>query len=327
MPPAPFSVAVWRYDRTQALYDGRVRVRDRTIQLIDAPLEEIFTRAFTHGEFEVSELSFSNFLRLSVAGKCPYLGLPIFPSRSFRHGTFYVRNDGTIRSPQDLVGRKVGLREYSMTAALTARGALRDHFGVDTAQIQWVMGDVDQKERDEIALPVLHRPVSLTVAPAGALLDDMLLAGDIDGILAYKPIRSYRSGAGKVRRLFENFAELEEQYFTASRIFPIMHLMGIRRDVVASDPEAAPAIYEALAEAHRLAMEDLRLEQALKISLPWLAREVDRTVSAMGEDFWPSGLARNRAVLERMIDWSWTDGLIAAPVSPDSLFCEALHAT
>ncbi len=138
------TVAVWRYDRTQALYDGRVTLKNPDMELIDAPPEEIFSRALGHAEFHVSELSFSNFLRLTVAGKCAYLGIPVFPSRSFRHGAFYVRKGAGISGPEDLVGKKVGVREYSMTAALAARGALRDQFGVRSDQNQWVMGDVGE---------------------------------------------------------------------------------------------------------------------------------------------------------------------------------------
>ncbi len=145
---APLSVATWRYDRTQAIYDGRIRLKSRPIKLVDLPLEEIFARAFATGEFDVSELSFSNYLRLTVAGKCPYVGVPVFPSRSFRHGAFYVRKAANIARPEDLRGRRIGVREFSMTAALAARGALRDQFGVGSEELRWTMGDVDEKERE-----------------------------------------------------------------------------------------------------------------------------------------------------------------------------------
>ena len=171
------SMAIWRYDRTQALYDGRIGVAGHDLVLTDAPLEEIFSRAFVDAEFDVSELSFSNFLRLTVAGTCPYVGIPIFPSRAFRHSAFYVRADAGIATPNDLQGRRVGVREFSMTAALAARGALRDQFGVATDTIDWVVGDVDERERATIVQPALHRPMSVAVAPAGALLGPMLLEG------------------------------------------------------------------------------------------------------------------------------------------------------
>jgi 4,5-dihydroxyphthalate decarboxylase len=321
------TIAVWRYDRTQALYDGRVTLKDREITLIDAPLEEIFSRALGSAEFHVSELSFSNFLRQTVAGKCAYQGIPVFPSRSFRHGAFYVRTGSNIQRPEDLIGRKVGVREYSMTAALAARGALRDQFGVRSDQINWIMGDVDEKERERIDLPTLFRPVSIEIAPNGALLSDMLVNGELDALLAYKPIAPYKAGNPRVTRLFQNPAEVEERYFAETRIFPIMHLVGVRRDIAEANPEIPIAAYEAFAAAQEIADDDLHLEQALKIGLPWLAREVKRTIEIMGENYWPSGFKANRTVLKRMIDWSFEDGLIPARVEPEELFCHQLLAT
>ena len=326
-PAKPISVAVWRYDRTQALFDGRVAVKGYAARFVDAPLEDIFSRAFERQEFDASELSFSNYLRLTVAGSCPYVGIPIFPSRSFRHGAFYVRSDGSVRSADDLIGRRVGDREFSMTAALAARGALRDGFGIDTNRIEWIVGDVDEVERSAIPLPNLFRDLKIQALPVGRLLSDMLLEGEIDAILAYKPIRPFKKGDRRVRRLFEDHVAIEKDYFARTRVFPIMHLMAVRRDHAESGPGLALAVYDAFVEAQRLAMEDLHLEQALKIALPWLSAEVQRTAQIMGEDFWPNGLSANRAVLARMIAWSFADGLIPRAPEPEELFLPALHAT
>ncbi|MGM4903437.1 ABC transporter substrate-binding protein [Tardiphaga sp. 866_E4_N2_1] len=324
---APLSVATWRYDRTQAIYDGRVGLKSRSVELIDLPLEEIFARAFTTGEFDVSELSFSNYLRLTVAGKCPYVGVPVFPSRSFRHGTFYVRTDANISGPEDLRGRRIGVREFSMTAALAARGALRDQFGVGSEELRWVVGDVDEKERDAIELPKLYRDIDLTVAPEGKLLSNMLLAGEIDAVLAYKPIKPFKSGDGRVARLFQDTRVVEEAYFKETRIFPIMHLMAVRRDLAVAEPGILREVFDAFAEAQSMAMEDLHLEQALKVSLPWLGREVKRTIDVMGHDFWPNGFKANRAVVERMIEWSFRDGMIPQQIAPEELFARELLDT
>lgn len=324
---APLSVATWRYDRTQAIYDGRIRMKDRSIELVDLPLEEIFARAFTTAEFDVSELSFSNYLRLSVAGKCPYIGLPVFPSRSFRHGAFYIRKASKIKSPQDLRGCRIGVREFSMTAALAARGALRDQFGIEASDMHWVMGDVDEKERDTIELPRLYKDIDLTVAPDGKLLSDMLLAGELDAVLAYKPIRAFKYGDGWVSRLFDDPAAVEEAYFRETGIFPIMHLMAVRRDIAEAQPGLVREVYDIFAAAQSCALEDLHLEQALKIALPWLGREVKRTVEAMGEDYWPAGFRANRAVIARMIEWSFKDGMIPSLIEPEKLFAPGLLDT
>lgn len=323
----PLKVAVWRYDRTQGLFDGRISLPGRRMDLIDAPLEEIFSRAFEQAEFEISELSFSNYLRLSVAGKCPYRGIPIFPSRSFRHGAFYVRRGAGIRTPTDLVGRRVGVREYSMTAAVAARGALRDQFGVRSQDITWITGDVDHKERSEISLPKLYKEIDLQVAPGGRLLETMLLEGEIDALVAYKPFAAFNAADPRVARLFDDPEAIEETYFKDFGVFPIMHLMGIRHDTATTSPTLSREIYDAFAEAQRFADADLRIEQALKISLPWLAREVRRTTDVMGTDYWRPGFKANRKVVERMIDWSFEDGLIPSRINAEDLFDPALLDT
>jgi 4,5-dihydroxyphthalate decarboxylase len=324
---APLSVATWRYDRTQAIYDGRIRMKTRSIKLVDLPLEEIFARAFATGEFDVTELSFSNYLRLTIAGKCPYIGIPIFPSRSFRHGSFYIRKASKIARPEDLRGCRIGVREFSMTAALAARGALRDQYGVGSDEMHWIMGDVDEKERDAIELPRLYKEIDLTVAPDGRLLSDMLLAGELDAVLAYKPIDPFKRGDDRVARLFEDPAAAEETYFRKTGIFPIMHLMAVRKDIAGADPGLARDVFETFAKAQSYAMEDLHLEQALKVALPWLGREVRRTMDVMGQDFWPAGFRANRVVLDRMIDWSFQDGMIPHKIEPEALFVPGLLDT
>lgn len=324
--PLPLRIATWRYDRTQALYDGRIRIPGRAVEMIDEPLEDIFAKAFTTAEYEVSELSFSNYLRMSVDGRCAYRGIPVFPSRAFRHGSFYVLKDGPVREPRDLVGCRIGVREFSMTAALAARGALRDQFGIGPEQMCWVVGDVDHHERDTIPLPSLHRDIPIEVAQ-GVFLDDMLLDGRLDAILAYKPIGSALGPAPKARRLFEDTEAVEKAYFAQTGIFPIMHLIGLRTRDGDVDPTLAKGVYEAFAGAQALASGDLAYEQALKIGLPWLRQELARTVALMGEDFWPCGFAANRRVMEAMIAWSFKDGMIPRMPEPGELFFEELLST
>ena len=320
-------IAAWRYDRTQALYDGRVGIPGCAVAMIDAPLENIFAKAFTTAEYEVSELSFSNYLRMRVDGHCAYGGIPVFPSRSFRHGAFYVLKEGPIRQPSDLVGRRIGVREFSMTAALAARGALRDQFGIEPEQLRWVVGDVDHHERNSIPLPRLHRDIPIEVAPDGAFLNDMLLDGRLDAILAYKPIGSALGKAPRARRLFEDTDVVEKAYFAKTGIFPVMHLIGLRAQDDQADPALARAVYDAFAEAQRLASADLAYEQALKIGLPWLRQELERTVAIMGEDFWPCGFRANRRVIEAMIAWSFKDGMISRLIEPEELFFPSLLST
>ena len=320
-------VAVWRYDRTQALHDGRVGIDGYSSTVIEEPLEDMFAKAFGSAEYEVSELSLSNYLRMCVDGSCAYQGIQIFPSRSFRHGAFYVLNASDIRQPADLVGRRIGVREFSMTAALAARGALRDQFGVESDQVSWIVGDVDTREREEIPLPRLFKELSIEVAKEGALLDKMLLAGEIDAILAYKPPKSAAGSNPKSRRFFDQAEVTEKAYFAQSGIFPIMHLIGVRTDNASADERLPMSVYEAFAKAQDIANADLSYEQALRIGLPWLRYELDRTIASMGTDFWPCGFAANRKVIEAMIGWSFKDGLISRLVEPEELFHPSVLST
>lgn len=321
------NIAVWRYDRTQALYDGRVRVGERDATMVDKPLEEIFSKAFTSAQYEVSELSLSNFMRARTDGTCAYLGIPIFPSRSFRHGSFYVRGDSKVRDPRDLIGKRIGVREYSMTAALAARGALRDQFGVEADQLHWVVGDVNEHERDAFPLPTLYKDVPIEAAAVGTFLDDLLLDGQLDAILAYKPIKSAVGPTAKSRRLFEDTAGVERDYFAMTGVFPIMHLVGVREQDAGEDPALVHDVYQAFSTAHELAAADLAYEQALKIGLPWLRQELERTRDVMGDNYWPNGFSANRKVLETMINWSFADGLISRPIAPEELFFGEMVST
>ena len=165
---------------------GLISIEDVEAEYVTAPLEEIFARAFDEQAFDVTELSFSNYLYLTSIGKCPYIGLPIFPSRAFRHSAFYIRTDRGIRGPRDLAGRLVGVREFSMTAALVARGILEDDFGLRSENVRWRYGPADAKDSDPI---VRIKPNGVELEPLGdsANLSDALRDGEIDAMLAYKP--------------------------------------------------------------------------------------------------------------------------------------------
>lgn len=322
------SVAVWGYDRTRPLLDGRVKVEGcEPVWLSEMPIETMFARALGGAEFDVSELSFSNYLKQTAAGDCAYVGLPIFPSRSFRHGAWFVNADSGIGTPADLKGRRVGVREYSMTAAVVARGVLSDEFGVPADTIQWVVGDVDERERDTIPLPDLPPGFTVERAPDSALLSDMLLKGGIDALLAYKPPKAFLAGDSRVRRLFPDYAEREMRYAKASGIFPIMHLMGIRRELAEAEPWLPQVLQKAFTRAKDLAMQDLTMVQALKISLPWLAKAVAETHDALGQDYWPYGIEKNRRAIEALTRWHHEQGLSPRRLRVEEIFCAATLQT
>jgi 4,5-dihydroxyphthalate decarboxylase len=315
------TIAVWDYDRTRPLIDGRIQVEGcNPTWLHDMPIETMFSRALGGAEFDVSELSFSNFMALTARGACGYVGLPIFPSRSFRHGAWFLRADAGITRPEQLKGRRIGVREYSMTAAVVARGLMEDEHGVGARDVTWVVGDVDEKERTHIPLPDLPDGFRVERAPEGRMLVDMLVAGELDALLAYKPPKAFVKGDARIVRLFPDYEARERDYARRTGIFPVMHLMGIRRDVAEAEPWLAMSLMAAFTAAKDLAIADLSIVQALKVALPWAPAEFARTRDALGDDYWPYGVARNRRALEALTRWHHAQGLSPRPLAVEELF-------
>jgi 4,5-dihydroxyphthalate decarboxylase len=308
--------ALGDFDRTRPLLDGRVKVEGFEVEWQTGELESLFSRAFERAELDITELSFSNFLIATAKGGSPYVGLPVFPTRSFRHHALFVRG-GAIRSPRDLEGKRVGLREYTNTASLVLRGILAGYYGVNLERVRWVVGDVDRRERTAIHLPQLPPPYQI-VAERERLLSDLLEAGELDALVAYAPPRCL--GRAGVRRLFERWWEEEARYFGDTGIFPIMHLVVVRRSILERRPELAGALFSAFCGAKRLALRDLELENAPKTMLPWAPGHLAETRRVLGADFWSYGLAANRKVVEAQIGFSRAQHLISRDVKAEELF-------
>jgi 4,5-dihydroxyphthalate decarboxylase len=315
----PISIAVGAYDRTAALLDGSIPVEGFNTQFVDGDLEEIFAQAFSSAPFEVTELSFSNFLITSARGTCPYIALPIFPSRSFRHSAIYVRSDAGISSPADLRSKRIGTREYSNTVSLVVRGILADEYGFAPEANEWLIGDVDHVERQTIdSKNWPTNAVSITAVP-GRPLSSLLVAGDLDVLIAYSPPEHFGNDTAMVR-LFPDWRTVEHDYFRRTHIFPVMHIMGIRKDTVAAHPELSKALLKAFEQAKLKALAQLAVHQTLPIMLPWMTAEAEATESLMGRDFWRYGLEANRAVLETQIRWSFEQGLIPRQPALEEIF-------
>lgn len=318
---AALKIGIGRYDRTQALLDGSIGVEGYEAHFESPPLEELFSRAFDKAEFDVAELSCSNYVWLLSQQQCPYVGLPIFPSRMFRHSAFFIRTDRGIRSPRDLAGRLVGVREYSMTAALVARGVLEDEYGLKSSTIRWRCGPADAYD-SKPTLRMKPRGVDVEPVADGQNLSDLLRDGRLDALLAYKPPKCFLEGAPNVARLFPDPVKVEQDYFARTGIFPIMHLIGIRREL-ASDAALCRALCSAFQRAKRQAIDALSQYQALSVSLPWAPADAARVRLAMGEDYWPYGVFRNRAAIEAITRYSEAQGLAPRVLAVEELFSSA----
>ena len=315
------------YDRTRPIIDGRVQIDgcDASVSCLD--FEDMFVRALSSAEFDATELSFSRFALNVANGTTPYTGVPVFLSRLFRHSAIYIRTDRGIREPSDLRGRRIGVRDYSNTASLVARGMLEDEYGLSARDVQWVVGDVDHVERAEIRIPRIAPGFDVSAAPAGKLLSPMLANGELDGLIDYQPPGCFVDADAGVGRLFPDHRRAERDYFERRRIFPIMHVLVLRREIAERDGWVAESLYRAFAKAKDIAQSDLWSPGALRISLPWVSEEYRSTVSLMGEDFWPYGVAANRAAIECIPRYIHAQGLAPRTLAVEELFAASLLAT
>jgi 4,5-dihydroxyphthalate decarboxylase len=314
------SLACWSYDRTRALLDGRVRPDGIDLTCLDLPVEEIFFRMLRHQEFDVAEMSLSSYVVSLFAADPPFIAIPVFPSRFFRHSCIYVNAAAGIARPADLVGRTVGTPEYQMTAPVWIRGILADEYEVPVTSVTYATGGLEEPGRPEKL--ALDLPAGIRVVPIGAdrTLSAMLAAGEIDALHTARAPSSFRDGSGRVKRLFEDFPLVEREYFRRTRIFPIMHTVVIRRDVYARHRWVAQSLAKAFGAAQRAAYADLAHTAALKTMLPWLTACVEETRREMGDDFWPYGLSKNRDALATFLRYSHEQGLSRRRLEPEELF-------
>ena len=314
-------VGLGRYDRTAPLLEGRIGIEGADASFESPPLETLFARAFDKGDLEVAELSFSNYVYLTSVGRCNWVALPIFPSRTFRHASLYVRSDAGVRTPRDLIGRRVGVREFSMTAALMARGVLEDDFGVRASSIKWRYGRADADD----ALPIARmkpRDTEVEAIADNENLSDHLVAGKIDALVAYKPPQCFEQGAPNVRRLFPDHVSAERDYYARTGVFPIMHIVAIRRDL-ASNAKLCVAVCNAFEQARRLAFAALEAYASLSVALPWAFANLAEARAAMGHDFWPYGIEKNRAAIEAVARYSHAQGLAGRVLGIKEMFAES----
>jgi 4,5-dihydroxyphthalate decarboxylase len=320
------SVAVGNYDRVRPLLDGAVQIDGVDPVFMNLPPEEIFFRAFRSMDFDICELSMSSFTVKIAERNCPYVGVPAFVSRAFRHNSIYVRRD-RVQSPADLKGRRVGLPEYQLTACVWARIILEDDHGVKPSDMVWVRGGVEDPGRPEKIKIKLPAGVHMEDAPAGITISELLERGDIDGFIAPRaPSLAARNNAN-VGWLFSDPIAAGRDYFRRTGIFPIMHVTGIRRELVDKHPWLPAAVLKAFTQSKAKCLEALAETAASKVTLPFVEEELRAARELMGEDFWSYGLAPNRKVLETFLRHHHAQGLSCRLVAPEELFHPSTHET
>ncbi len=315
----PITLACGDYDRTRAIKDGRVAVEGCDVTYLPMEPEEVFHRAFKHQEFDVCELSFSSYMRTMDAGTSPYVGVPAFVSRLFRHAAVYIRTDRGIKHPSDLKGKLIGLPEYQITAVVWLRGIMQDEYGVKPTDIRWRQGGIEEPGRTE-RTPLKPIPgLDLKSVPDKAL-SAMLEAGELDAIFSARAPSCFVKGAPNIGRLFRDYREVEKAYYQKTQMFPIMHLIGVKRHLVERHPWMPASLYKAFSQAKAYAMHDVRDINALLVTLPWLVAEVEETVALMGEDFWRYGVKENAREIEALTRYAYEQGLVSRKLSMEDLF-------
>ncbi|NIJ09237.1 4,5-dihydroxyphthalate decarboxylase [Sphingomonas vulcanisoli] len=307
------------YDHVRDLASGVVRPEGIDLTVLTLQVEEIFFRTLKYREFDASEISMAKYSSLVSQGGCDLIAIPVFPSRMHRHSSIYVRSDTPLRTPQDLVGRRVGLPEWAQTAAVYSRGFLAHQYGLDLASIDWVQASVNQPGRGEKVALALPKGITIERRPDTSL-NAMLLSGEVDAVLSAHPPHSVEQGDPRVKRLIGDFLSVEQDYFRETRIFPIMHTVVFRREVYERNPWIAGELYKCLEEAKDRSVARALDFNASRFPIPWGAEHARRAMETMPDDYFPYGIAPNRTTLEAFLTYAHEQGVLHRPLEPEELF-------
>jgi 4,5-dihydroxyphthalate decarboxylase len=312
------------YDRTRALLDGRVQIDGVDPVYMTLSPEEIFFRAFRNVEFDITEMSFSSYLVKASKGESPYVAVPVFLSRAFRHTSIYVRTD-RVKRPEDLKGRRIGVPEYQLTALVWARSILQDDYGVRPEDVTWVRGGIDEPGRPEKIKLQLPPDVRMESAPEDDTISAMLDRGDIDGFIAPRPPGGAALRNPNVGWLFPDPTAVAKDYYKRTGVFPIMHVVGIRKELAEQHPWLPGAVLKAFEQSKAAALAHLSDTSATKVTLPFVEEQLKAAREAMGEDYWSYGVPANRRTLETFVRHHHSQGLSARLMSVDEIFHPATY--
>jgi 4,5-dihydroxyphthalate decarboxylase len=317
------SLACWDYDRTRALQDGSVQPDGINLNFLNMPVEETFFRMVRHQEFDVSELSLSSYTVSLFREPRKFVAIPIFPSRFFRHSCIYVSAKSGIKTAKDLIGKKIGVPEYQMTAPVWIRGILSDHYGVPVDSVTYYTGGEEEPGRPEKQALNLPANIIVKTIPEDKTLSQMLRDGEIDALYTARKPSTYDRKT--VLRLFENYGEVEREFYRKTKIFPIMHTIAIRRDVYEANRWVAQSLVKAFTAAQEKTYHDLNETAALKVMMPWHNDAIEEARREMGDDFWAYGLDKNQNTLTTFLRYHFEQGLSKQLLKPEDLFAPETH--
>jgi 4,5-dihydroxyphthalate decarboxylase len=313
------TLAIGEYDHVRDVLDGTVPVAGVDLTVLRLPVEEIFYRSTFFREFDVSEMSFAKVIALASFDDRGFVPLPVFPSRVFRQSSIYVRTDSPLTRLEELAGKRIGVPEWAQTAAVYSRGVLAHEHGVDLRSIQWFQGGVFEPGRKEKVRLELPAGLRLTVV-ADRSLTQMLLEGALDAVFSARPPRPFVTNDGRVRRLLANYPEIEYEYGRRTGIFPIMHVVALRRDIYERHRWLAMNMFRAFEEAKNRSVARARDCAVSFFPLPWTPYLIAQSSVLLGSDPWPYGVEANRATLEAFAQYAFEQGVCARKMEMGELF-------
>ena len=325
MNEVPLTLAISRYDHVEDLTAGRIVPDGIKLTCLSLPIEEIFFRFLKHREWDVSELSFAKYASLISQGDTSLTAIPVFPSRIFRHSSVYVRRDGPVRAPGDLAGKRIGLPEWAQTAAVYSRGFMAHQYGIDLAGVDWIQAGVNQPGRGEKVKLDLPPGIRLTPAPTKSL-SGMLVDGEVDAVLSAHAPDCFEQGHPDIVRLFPDYMAVEADYYRETGIFPIMHVIAIRRAAVETHPWIAMSLLKAFEAAKSLSVARALEVTAPRFPIPWCFEHARRAQDLFGTDHWPYGVEGNRTTLEAFLRYAHEQGVCHRLLTPEDLFPQQVLA-
>lgn len=309
------------YDRTNVLKMGEVRPQGVNLRVVSLPPSEIFFRMCRHQEFDLSEMSMGAHLFLLGAGDSPFVGMPAFPSRVFRHSMAYANVDAGVDAVADLNGKRVAIREWGMTAVVWIVGILAEEYGLDVRAVDWVAAT---EPRVPIPMPPGAR---IRYMKPGQTISGMLESGEVDGALIHQVPACFSAGSPRVKRLFPDYKAAETAYYRRTGIHPMMHCVVLRREIHERNPWALRSVYQSMCAARERTLEALGDNGALSAMIPFLPAVMDETREVFGEDFWPYGVEANRGALEKLLLYARQQGLTPGLLEVEDLFGASVLGT
>jgi len=319
-------MAGYKLDRVDALIDGKVGIEGCELQFEVASIGEMNTHIFSgNGTRDISEVGLHPYMLAHAnEGFRDYSLLPVFPLRLFRHKSIFINTDSGITKPEDLRGRKVATPGFSSTSLTWLRGIMQQEYGVSPEDIHWLISSKDSSadvsggaSKQESVIP---KGLMVSIGPAGKDESDLLVDGDVDALFHAAEPRAYVDGHPKIVRLFSDYRTVERDYYKKTGVFPIMHAVAMRKDLVDKNPWLPQAVFTGYSQAKQMMYDQLNKLGWVTNSLPWLVKELEETNALMGDNFWPYGIDVNRKALETLFQYSYEQGLAKQRLQIEDLF-------